>query len=301
MKRTLTLFLTVVMIFTLAACSLPGTFNVDKYLDEADALIAAGQLDQAELLLTRALHDASKPEDIRVLETYLETVRNMKNTPAASEIEGNEPAEEATEATTEPATEAPAPKNLLEDFGRDEMYRINVFLSNFSEQWFEAYPCKDGAAITFAYLFAKYNGDGMVKVSGHNYYISKSDVDAVTTRFFGKTIAVADPSTLTDAYNQTFSYSGGNFYFPAADGASISYCTVATSMVDNGNQTYTVTFDVYGHVTPHESMSSFYNITSQEAKFNSLLEYQYSGVAVVRDYVRSGNIQTYQLISYSRA
>ena len=268
MKRTLALILTLLLVFSLAGCTFPDVFRFGKQLDKADQIIPE-VFGEAE----------SKPEEA---------------TPAPTEA--TEPPTAVTEAPTEPVVQS----NLLDSFSRDEMHRINIFLSNFSEQNFDTYPCDDYAVATFAFLFAKYNGGDMVKVSEAYYYITDSDMDAVTNRFFGKKLNLQDPSTLTGEYGQTISYHDGAYYFPAADGASVSYCTIATSMVDNGDETYSVTFDVYGHVSPHESMASFYSMTGSEAKSESQLEYLYSGKAVVRDYVRSGNIPTYQLISYSR-
>lgn len=299
MKRIISVVLALVLAVSLAGCVFiekeKEAFDVMACLQEVEALVEAGDLEGAEKLLEQGVRKAEDPEE---LELYLELVQEMM-------AEQNDPAGEDTPTVpTQPATEATQPSagqqvptvyNMLTDFDREETYQINVFLSNFSEQGFMSYPCDDGSLISFGYSYAKVNNRNVVGVDGYEYYIYKENMDSILKRFFGHTVSFTEGTNF-----QWFRYENGAYRFPAADGESYSYCSVATSMVSNGDGTYTVAFDVYAHVSPHESMSQFYYMTPAQIAGNSQVNYLYSGTAVVRDYIRSNGAESYQLISYSR-
>jgi len=303
MKRILSLTLALALLLVFSGCSLfvneEEAFDVEECLEEAEELVEEGKLEEAEKLLKKGIRKADDSED---LEDYLEIVQALmeeNDTPTAGTTEGTEATTEATQQPTgsvQPVV--PSGRNMLDRFSSDDMYKINVFLSNFSEQNFKEYPCGDERMIHFGYIFAKINGGGMVYSEPGYYCVSKSDMDYILNRFFGKTVDLQDPCTVNGPYNNWCEYRGGVYYFPAADGEGYGYCSVATSMVDNGNGTYTVTFNVYSHVNPHESMSPYYSMTPAQAAGSSDLVLKQTGTAVVRDYIRNGGIETYQLISY---
>ena len=224
---------------------------------------------------------------------------------------GHEPAEtlptegstpvEMTEVT-EPVATVPAieiPEDMLAKFTAEDMYRINIFLSNFSEQNFKGYPTDDASLLNFGHIYAGINNSNVVQSDSESYWIAKADMDSILTRFFGKTVNVADPSQLTTPYGTPIRLSDGKYHFPLASGESYSYCSIVTSMIPNGNGEYAVTFDVYQGIH-HESMSPYYSYTSAQAKADSILTYCYSGSAIVRDYTRSNGQATYQLLAYVR-
>ena len=306
MKRIISLFLAVSLVFLLTAC-VGQSFDVNTVLEEANALIASGELEQAESVLNNAIIQSTSQQDTQLLEACLESVHAAMQSPVVSSNGSapTAPTEAPTEvtsptATTEPFGELVSSNNLLMGFSRDDIYLINIFLSNFAEQNFQKYPCDNYALVQFAFLFAKYNANSMVSLAGNEYVMTNSDVAYVTNRFFGQIIYLDDPTTLSGPYGQVITFSNNKFYYPAADGASISYCSFASNMTRNSDGTYTVLFDVYSHIDPHESMSAFYSMTWNEAKSDSRLQYVYSGTAVVRDYIREDGVSTYQLISYSR-
>lgn len=304
MKRILSLIFVLTLMLSFSGCSLfakeeeEEEFDVEACLEEVEALVEDGELEEAERLLKKGIRRA---EDTEELEAYLEIVQAMMEgdeLPNAETAYDTRAPENTTESTQTPVTEAPANIDLLDSFSDDEIYQINIFLSNFSEQRFKAYPCSDYDLLFFGYMYAKVNNREVLGNTSTDYYVNKANMDSILKRFFGTTVEVAD-GTVLDEHNYPVTYRDGTYYYPAADGASVSYCSIATSMVDNGNGTYTVTFDNYQGVEPHMSMSPYYGMTDAQASARSDIEKYGSGTAVVRDYTRSNGVESYQLISYS--
>ena len=294
MKKLLAFLLTMTMLFSLAGCAFiekEDDFDVDEYIDEAEELIDEGDLEGAEKILKRALRKAEDEDDVEELEECLEILQAMMDEEPKAETSHQTTAPTETTKPTEQPAGQEASRNLLDSFNSDDMYRINIFLSNFSEQGFQVYPCSDYRMLMFGYKYAKINNREVLNSNSTHYYISQSNMDSILNRFFGRSVSLTYGEVLNED-NYPVTYQDSTYYFPGADGESVSYCTVATKMVDNGNGTYTVNFDVYGHVNPHESMSGYYSYTSAQARNASDLEYQYSGEAVVYDYIHSGNIET---------
>lgn len=316
MKRLCALILALTLAFSFAGCEAlgmqkeeKGQMNAYDYIEEAEQLAEEGDLEAAEKLLKKALRKAESEEDVEVLESCLEIIQSMKE--ETPETEPSMDTTAPTGATVPPETataiqrptdsveqESPTKTNLLKDFDSEEMRRINIFLSNFSESKFQAYPCSDYEMLIFGYKYAKVNNREVLGTSGYEYYISKANMDSILKRFFATTVSVS-PGTVLDERNYPVTYRDGAYYYPAADGASVSYCSVATSMVDNGDGTYTVTFNNYAHIYPHESMSPYYSLTDSQAAARSDIQKYGAGIAVVRDYTRSNGVASYQLISYN--
>lgn len=207
--------------------------------------------------------------------------------PVATEPASTEP------APTEPKpTEAPKPANLL----KANQKKINVFLSNFAEQGFGNYPDSDVALLTFGYLYYKYNVDSKLHVDedAECYYVKKKDMDTVLKDFFGKTITPDDYEEFIGAYHDDVIFDNDRYEFPLADGVLADYVAVASSMVDNGDGTYTVEFDVY--FAEDGLKNSYYEYNAEKAASSSKLSWEYSGKAVVREHTRSTGKESYRLI-----
>lgn len=300
MKRLVSLFMVLALLLAFSGCSFfdGEELTAEEYLERAEELVEEGKLRRAESLLKRGIR---KTDDNEELQAYLEIVQAMLegDDPSNGEsVEGTRAPVDETDASQAPTqatqqTESPTGINMLDSFNAEEMYKINVFLSNFSEQGFQAYPCDDYDLINFGYIYAKINNREVLGIEGYEYYVHKADMDSILNRFFGATAQVSEGTA-----TQWMRYSNGTYYFPAADGASYSYCTVATSMVDNGNGTYTVDFAIYEGMEPHMSMSPFYSMTHAEAAVRTDISFKQYGTAVVRDYTRSSGAESYQLISY---
>lgn len=311
MKRFLAIILALSLLLALTGCDLfsiekaDEEFDLEDCLDEVEDLVEEGELDEAERLLKKALRKTDDEDELEELEAWLEIVEELKDDGPKKETDNATTAPmDATEATQRPDDKAEQPhsnqKNLADTLDRNYLYKINVFLSNFAEQNFRAYPCSDYEMLMFGYMYAKVNNREVLENNSTHYYIAKSNMDSILNRFFNKTVSLSDDMVLTQN-NYPVTFKDGAYYFPGADGASVSYCAVATGMFENSDGTYDVTFDVYGHKYPHESMSPYYELNAGEAKNCADLEYLYSGNAVVKDYVRSNGAESYQLISYSHS
>lgn len=136
-------------------------------------------------------------------------------------------------------------ENLIFGFDEDEQYRLNRFLTYFSEQYFSYYdPTDSEAMVNFAYQYIRINrsnfealaADGLLdQVEGalgeddFNYVISADTVDSITERFFGQTIQHTEDS----------------YYFEKASAEAHNLLNVATAVYVNEDDTYTVEFDTY--------------------------------------------------------
>ena len=172
-------------------------------------------------------------------------------------------------------------------FGADGQYRLNLFLSNFSEQYFRHYNAEDkDALIQFVYMYLKINDpDALEPAEDHHAMLSASTVDRVLYRFFGRTVEHTESA----------------YYFPMADGDPHTRFSVATAISANGDGTYKVAFDIY-ELDPVESHydtvpSEYYQLTASDVRQHTELSRCGSGSAVIRDYT-IGNDATYQVISY---
>jgi len=200
--------------------------------------------------------------------------------------------------TTQPPVTTPVPQtgndNLLDTMSRDERYQLNIFLSNFSEA---KYMVHDKNEIEQKIFFAfKHN---MINVRSTELIytdsqmgIAANDLDRTLIRFFGSTIPHETP-----AGAKYWHYENGNFMMTAAFGESCAYFSSCTSMKDNKNGTYDVTFNVYFSADgPHNPIdNSWYYYTDEQAAASH--QYEYSGSATIRPKVYNGT-NTYELISY---
>ncbi len=172
-------------------------------------------------------------------------------------------------------------------FESDEQYRLNLFLSNFSEQYYGHYDADDkDALIRFAYVYLKINDfDALEPTEDNRMLLPTAAVDRVLNRFFGSTIEHTESA----------------YYFPMADGEAYARFSVATAMSANSDGTYKVAFDIY-ELSPtdirYDSVpSQYYALTASDARGHTGISRCGSGTAVIRDYTID-NYATYQVISY---
>lgn len=174
-------------------------------------------------------------------------------------------------------------------FGSNGQYRINIFLSNFSEQYYQYYnPNDKEALINFAYHFLKINNYSALEYDEADptrIMLPSGTVDQVLYRFFGRTIEHTESA----------------YYFPMADGESYSRFSVATIMASNGDGTYKVAFNIF-ELSPtsyyYDSVSSdYYYLTPSGVWQHAEVSYCGSGSAVIREVV-NGGYTSYQVISY---
>ena len=229
---------------------------------------------------------------------------------AESPAQTTAPATPETQATTTPettptettvATEATEPvedANLLADNQR----KVNLFLSNFAETYFEEYPCNEYRMLMFGYTHCLLNSSKKIKYDELDEweYITKKDMDTVLKDYFDTTVKPKDSYVVyydgKDVdYDVTFI--DDQYVYIPADGESYDYMAVAKAMADNGDGTYTVSFDVY--YAEGGLKSSYYDFTAEQATKSSKLERTESGTAVIKDHTRSNGKESYALIKYT--
>ncbi len=185
--------------------------------------------------------------------------------------------------------------NVLNDMSDSQRKEVNIFLSNFSEAHYnKTYNDSNEDKINFVYKHIMINtsGDEIIYDNGMTK-ISVSTVDRILNRFFGESIPHKTPADAT-----SWEYSDGFFQMPSAEGESVAYFSIATNMKDNGNNSYSVNFDVYfNEKGPHDPIpKECYTYTSDKAAKN--YSYVYSGTATVKPKTVNGS-ETYKIISYS--
>lgn len=311
LKRILPLLL---ILSLLCACSGPEKQQendlANSYRSVVQSFLDAGDLDSAYKALEEGI-ERTGDEGLKQMLAALSSESEQPSEPGTeptTEAETQPTTEAATESTAEP-TEEIAIKgpggSLTWGFGADDWYRINIFLSNFSEQYFDSFSdCDAYAMVKFAYQHNKINQSSNVRYDPGSYCFTISDdtVDQTLYRFFGCTVAHGKQSkTYSGGYTETIDYHDGAYYFPAASGEFNGYISVATWMTVNSSGTYSVSFDVYAldvDVYNNYGISSdYYYLTDTEASSRWDLRYCYSGSATVSDY-DGGSYTSYQLIDY---
>lgn len=91
-------------------------------------------------------------------------------------------------------------------------------------------------------------------------------------------------------------YRNGVFWTDAASGESYDYYTIVNELIDNGDETYKVTFNVY--YAGYEALGSeCYSYNDTYAR--NLSTYEYSGQAIIAPKIYDGK-NTWELIKLER-
>ncbi|MBR4309268.1 MAG: hypothetical protein IKT58_06710 [Oscillospiraceae bacterium] len=272
-------------------------------------------------------------EDPSTAEPGKEDDDSVTPSPEASEASPTEAiAETVTEAPTEVPTEAPTesttvahpeilPVNpsygtadavigddISANFSTDDRYKINVFLSNFSEQGFGDLDLNDKySLIQYVYKFTLINQYSNLSYdnSTYSYIMSTTHTDKMMKRFFGRTISHGSVSkTYSSGYTETIPYDAQGYHFRASAGENYPYFTVVDEMYHlEFDGTYLVYFKVYSldldlYFENNGIAYKYYCMTDSQASSTGEITYCYSGCAEVKDY-DGGTFQSYQLLSYT--
>ena len=226
-----------------------------------------------------------------------------------------QPTEPTAEQSTPTETESePAPTETTEDkpagIDADTQYKLNLFLSNFSESFFGNWEAGNDRYASFdriMFIFSWYNlnkNDQLKFSEDYDAMLSYEQVNERHQRFFGESLSKpSDGARFTNEYGERIYFQDGYFMTPWGAGESHADFTVARSITDNGDGTYTVEFDVY---TAEDFNSggdrltdeSYYRITPDNVKTRNV-SFRYSGRAIVVPY-KSGSVDSYQLRAYFR-
>ena len=328
MKKILSVILLAVMMLSMVGCdgfsmdfgeNLLGNQQTDpvveSYRNSAQILIDAGDYETAAKILEEGIQQTDSEELKGMLNNISPMLDGQLQTGDAVVTETPETAPPATDAVTEPvatepdetppvATQQPATQTTQVNLSAVQR-RINVFLSNFTETFFDTYPCTKYEMLSFAYSHARINNDGKVYYGSVEYYISESDVNSILNKYFGVTYAkngAPDTFSYSTQYGtHSIRYDGDYYYFPAADGGGYAYLSIAKDMVRNSDGSYTVMYDAYSLVDFWEDdTENYYGYSAEQARNSIKLDYMYSGVARVKDYTRTNGVQSYQLLEMTR-
>ncbi len=190
----------------------------------------------------------------------------------------------------------------------DVQYRINLFLSNFAEQYFRDYSYFDinaaARAVDFAHIWCKVNASGRIEyanANGSSYEtLTMSQVENVVSRYFPMKLS---DYAFPDAYppsDYSF-YRDGKFWFLAADGEAWNRIAVADSMTLLEDGTYSVHFSVYAlSITEYFDYGvdrGYYRLSAADASEMFSLTRILYGSAVVEPGTWAGE-DTYKLLDY---
>ena len=189
----------------------------------------------------------------------------------------------------------------------DRLYRINIFLSNFSEQLkpsFNSANAADDFLIRFVELYCKLNHYDRIRYLEGEECLSLEDANLYLQRFFDRSVnPVNNTEYMLSAWN-SFTYRDGYFRFPAADGEAYNHFTVVYEMTANGDGTYTVQFQNYEldlmEYWDNGVSDAIYHMNNDEVAnlvWSGRAKPVQGGTAVVRDYTFNG-IPTFQILSY---
>lgn len=218
-----------------------------------------------------------------------------------------EPTEPSTEPTTEPPTE-PTKAGVEVPITSDMQYKLNIFLSNFSESNFNcdgSVNDADGLGERMRLVFSWFNlnkHDGLSFDANYNAVLTLAQMNDRLSRFFNETIdAPKDGTVFTSFYGSKITYNNGTFSTPWGEGDSHADFTVVKKLEDNGDGTFTAYFDVYTAEDfnvggDHLTDDSYYRLTANNVTSKNVT-FRYSGTALLKPY-KTGMIDSYQLVEY---
>ncbi len=186
-------------------------------------------------------------------------------------------------------------ENLLLNMDSAARREVNIFLSNFSEAYYEpnsGYCSLEEEKIGFAYTHSFLNSPSLTFYEGDYMGMTAANVDAILNRFFGNSVPHETPKNSKEWF-----YENGKFLMRAASGEFYGYFSTATNMTKRADGNYDVAFNIYADYSEEGIESkSVYKLTDSEA--TAAYDYCGSGQAVLKAKVHNGS-NTYELVSYS--
>jgi len=173
--------------------------------------------------------------------------------------------------------------NLLLSYNATQKYNLNIFLSNFSEAYLEYYDHNNvdpAKMISFAFVHDIINNNSAIKwdiggSNGSRMGIAASRVNTTLDRYFG--ISISHKSI------GHWQYDGSTYWTGASSGEGYGFFSVALSLEDRKDGTYTVKFNNYTFGQGNETVpKKYYGYSDSDAKSDSLCTYRNSGTAIVK-------------------
>lgn len=134
------------------------------------------------------------------------------------------------------------------EMSASQQYWANIFVSDFIEQDLTGFDTEQATLLEmadFAHMFCKINRRSAIGYEGGYETVSLADTNALTQRFFNRTLAPADGVLYTNEWGMEWKYQNGKFYFPAADGEAYNRFAVVSEYQNLPDGSVTLRFDVY--------------------------------------------------------
>ncbi|MDR1778671.1 MAG: hypothetical protein LBR14_02810 [Clostridiales Family XIII bacterium] len=222
-------------------------------------------------------------------------------------------AEESEAASTQPV-------DIFPDMSKADHETIHTFFSNFSEvamENFDSSDYTDAELIEFAVWHTYRNNEDLIIYDSAegNLKIPESVIAAAIEKYFGlqvsnQSVGYVDNPNYYNYGTYNYEYRDGYYYFTGAMGGALLWSQV-TSLLDNGDGTYTASMDVYqGQSVPPNlyediddwDLSGGLKVTYKGEPEGDVWEgpcYYYSATAVISLHEYGGET-TYKLISIRR-
>jgi len=188
--------------------------------------------------------------------------------------------------------------NLLDSLSDEEVHRINIFLSNFSEQDMENLALFDQYDyLSFVYSYCTINRKDMLTYSDGYAYISLGDVNHVLNQYFDTVFTPnGEYMSFSDIHGSDIVYQKGKLRYKAGSEKAYNYVTIVTEVIEGKGNSYDVTFQVYS-VQGH-ALNKYYGLRPSEVDQHPEMKPMYWGQATVKDYTRPDGAPSYQLLGY---
>lgn len=225
--------------------------------------------------------------------------------------------DESTQDTDEFATEdMPSEATVVGTLpiDSDKQYKLNLFLSNFSEAWLTGYDSDEVdlfSVFHWVYIWCKINKGEYVEsdrapTNGH-YMISLEHVNKVSKKYLGIEISEKDATRMEPVIEGAYEafYRDGFYYETAADGEQYTCFSVVNEMSALGDNRYRLNYDIYMLDTDayaayeYEMPKKLYKMTPAEASASPEVELAGMGIATVTTEKGSDGKERYILLEYS--
>lgn len=263
------------------------------------AVIFGGAFIAATVFGVLKIVDKRKGDDLPVVTAYESFTLEQEETT------GERYTEEFTEySVTEPEKTAPETQaddrngGYLENLSAEEIELLNLFLSNFSELFYENIDNSNVEdMINFVVVNTKvnYKENILVDTSDGHYteYISEEYMAKRIKRYFG--VSIEPVSTAMCAYEN------GRYYPEMSEGERfLNRFTKVTSATENPDGTIIVNYDVYGCDIEFGLPPEKYYKGIGSANLDSGCTYKYSGTAVLEPVYLGEGYANYHLISMKK-
>lgn len=208
-----------------------------------------------------------------------------------------------------------APAELVSGMTDHQIYMLNIFLSNFSELDINSFDVHSATREQLIYFGCLHNSrnhtEAATGISDEEalrylepddyinayYKVSGQAVSDTVDRYIGLSVEHGTASYNEEWFTRDFVYDGGYYYFDSGEeGDASTTFSIADTMYDNGDGTYTVGFTNY-YSGYQEVLDVCYQLTNKTVgDYSDKLHRSGSGTAVVTPYNYNGN-DTYRLIS----